>query len=277
MNSDKLFQQIQKKQSFLCVGLDTDRDKIPAYIKENTNSQFLFNKAIIDSTHDLSVAYKLNLAFYEAQGSDGWTNLEKTVKYIRYVNPEIFLIADAKRGDIGNTTEMYARAFFDRIGFDAITAAPYMGFDSIQAFLERRDHWTILLGCTSNKSAEDFQFLEVSNEGELLFERVIRTASRWGNKNNLMFVIGATRPDTFKRIRSIIPDHFILVPGIGAQGGSLEEVCQYGLNDRCGLLVNSSRSIIFADSSDTFAETARTKALELQSQMVTILAQSHLL
>ena len=264
-----LFEQIRKKRSFLCVGLDTDADKIPGLLKNETSPLFAFNRAIVDATHDLSVAYKPNLAFYEAHGADGWAALKDTVSYIRSNYPEIFLIADAKRGDIGNTAEMYARTFFKEMDFDAVTISPYMGRDSVMPFLEYQGKWVILLGLTSNPGAEDFQYLQTGDTN--LFSEVIRQGATWGNSDNMMFVTGATRPEHLAGIRSLIPDHFLLVPGIGAQGGNLKEVTKQGMNSQCGLIVNASRSIIYADPSASFADAARREAESLRDQMSTLL------
>ena len=269
MNAEGLYQQINKKRSFLCVGLDTDFNKIPASLQKEKSPLFSFNKAILDATHDLAIACKPNLAFYEAQGAAGWTTLKDTVEYVRSNYPELFLIADAKRGDIGNTASMYARTFFEEMDFDAVTISPYMGRDSVMPFLEYENKWVILLGLTSNPGAEDFQMLETGNAK--LFEEVLRQGSTWGSPDNLMFVTGATRPEHLDGIRSIVPDHFLLVPGIGAQGGSLQEVTKHGMNDRCGLIVNSSRSIIYADSSESFPQAARSEALKLRDQMSSLL------
>jgi len=262
MTRDALFQQIKAKKSFLCVGLDTDINKIPKHLLDSEDPVFEFNKQIIDSTKDLAVAYKPNIAFYEAMGAKGWTSLEKTVNYI----PEdIFTIADAKRGDIGNTSSLYARAFFENMNFDSVTVAPYMGSDSVKPFLEFENKWVILLGVTSNEGGKDFQFLET--EGKPLYQHVMAKSSTWGNTDNMMYVVGATRPEYLQNIRKIIPDHFLLVPGIGAQGGDLEAVCKHGMNDHCGLLINSSRGIIYASQERDFAERARVEAMKVQQQM----------
>lgn len=267
MNSEALFKQIQKKKSFLCVGLDSDIEKIPSHLGVERESIFLFNKSIVDKTHKSCVAYKINTAFYEALGTQGWKFLSQTANYIKSNYPEIFLIADAKRGDIGNTSKMYAKAFFKQMPFDAVTVAPYMGRDSVEPFLQFSDKWTIVLGLTSNKGAYDFQFLPSSDNQKPLYEHVISTASYWGNPDNIMFVVGATQEKQIETIRKLIPKHFLLVPGIGAQGGSLEKVSDYGMNAHCGLLINSSRSIIFNDSSRNFAEAAKNKAEEMQHYM----------
>ena len=267
MDSKKLFSEIQKKKSYLCIGLDTDIEKIPEHLKKEKASVFLFNKAIIDQTHQTCVAYKINTAFYEALGIKGWEFLSQTARYIKSNYPDIFLIADAKRGDIGNTSKMYAKAFFEQMPFDAVTVAPYMGKDSIAPFLEFPEKWVIILGLTSNEGASDFQFQSSAQEKKFLYESVINTCSKWGTEDNTMFVVGATKNEQIKTIRNIIPKHFLLVPGIGTQGGSLEKVSDNGLNDKCGLLVNSSRSIIFKDQSKAFADSAGKEAEKLQQSM----------
>ncbi len=267
MNYIKLFEKIKEKSSFLCIGLDSDPLKIPEHLNDLEDPVFEFNKQIIDSTHQYTVAYKPNIAFYESRGVDGWISLQKTLDYIREVDDEIFVIADAKRGDIGNTSKMYARTFFETMDFDALTVAPYMGVDSVEPFLQYDDKWVILLALTSNRGADDFQFLKDSNSGESLFERVLAKGKEWGSKDQMMFVAGATRAEMLADIRNIIPDHFLLVPGVGAQGGSLKEVARYGMNDKCGLLVNSSRAIIFADNGENFAAVAKEKTKELQMEM----------
>jgi len=277
MNSYHLFNQIRIKKSFLCVGLDTEFEKIPESIRSVEQPQLEFNRGIIHATHSQVIAYKLNTAFYEARGADGWKEMEQTVALIRSVDPDIMVIADAKRGDIGNTSEMYARAFFDRMNVDAVTVSPYMGYDSISAFLKRNDRWVIILAVTSNKSAEDFQFLKVNDGEETLYEKVLLTSKKWGTADNIIYVAGATRSEQILQIRKHIPDHFLLVPGIGAQGGSLEEVAGYGINSRCGLIINSSRAIIFADHSQNFARTAHEKAVEIQQQMESILKNHKLI
>ncbi len=277
MNREQLFDQIKKKRSFLCIGLDTDILKIPAFLKDASDPLFAFNKEIIDATYDLCVAYKPNLAFYESQGVKGWEALEKTVNYIRQADPEMFIIADAKRGDIGNTSNLYARAFFEQLDFDAVTVAPYMGEDSVKPFVAYPDKWVILLALTSNKGAFDFQFLKDEKTGDLLFESVLKTSQSWGDTNNMMYVVGATKAEKLEDIRAIIPDHFLLVPGVGAQGGSLEEVARYGMNDHCGLLVNSSRQIIYASDGEDFAEKARNEALNVQVDMEELLLEAELL
>ncbi len=276
MTSQQIFEQIKLKKSFLCVGLDTDINKIPRFLLDTTDPIFTFNKQIIDATHDLTVAYKPNLAFYESMGVNGWTSLEKTVNYIKYTYPNIFIIADAKRGDIGNTSTMYAKAFFDAMEFDAVTVAPYMGEDSVKPFLTYVDKWVILLALTSNKGAYDFQFNETP-DGEKLYEKVLKASKEWGTEENLMYVVGATKAEMLKEIRQIVPNHFLLVPGVGAQGGSLEEVAKNGMNSQCGLLVNSSRQIIYASSEEDFTLTAREAALEVQKEMAKLLSEKGLI
>jgi len=277
MNAIQLFAQIREKAGYLCIGLDTDYNKLPKFILEKEYPVFEFNKKIIKATADIAVAYKLNLAFYESLGVAGWMSMEMTVNYIRSHYPEIFLIADAKRGDIGNTSKLYASAFFHNLDFDAVTVAPYMGRDSVQPFLDYQDKWVILLALTSNDGAEDFQMLKTFNRRNYLFEQVIKTSKTWGNTNNLMYVTGATRPEWIKKIRKIIPDNFLLVPGIGAQGGDLEKVSEYGLNRHGGLLVNASRSIIYANITNKYDQFAREKALEIQKEMQTHLKRKKLL
>jgi len=268
MNRLQLIQQIEQKKSYLCVGLDTDITKIPKHLRSHPNAVFEFNKQIIDATKDLCVTYKINTAFYEALGLKGWEALEQTVNYIP---KDIFTIADAKRGDIGNTSAQYAKAFFETLNFDAITVAPYMGEDSVKPFLEYDNKWTVVLGLTSNTGSKDFEQLnvvnQVTNNEEFLYERVLRKVSEWGTPNNLMFVVGATKARDLEHIRKIIPEHFLLVPGIGTQGGSLEDVSKYGMNKDCGLLVNASRAIIFAGENENFAEEARKVAQEYQKEM----------
>ncbi|MEN9497298.1 MAG: orotidine-5-phosphate decarboxylase [Bacteroidota bacterium] len=266
MNRAQLIEQIQLKRSFLCIGLDSDPVKIPVHLQQEADPVFSFNKAIIDATRDLCVSYKINTAFYEANGAAGWTTMQKTLEYI---GKSHLVIADAKRGDIGNTSELYARAFFDTLSFDAITVAPYMGSDSVKPFLKWSDKWTILLGLTSNEGASDFE-LQPSGE-EMLYERVIRTAAQWGNEGNLMFVVGATRAESFAQVRRLVPDHFLLVPGVGAQGGSLAEVFRHGKNKDVGLLINVSRAVIFASSDEDFATSARAAALSHQQEMDALL------
>jgi len=280
MTRQQLIEQIQLKKSFLCVGLDTDLSKIPKHLQSHPDAVFEFNKQIIDATSDLCVSYKINTAFYEAMGLKGWEAMQKTVDYIP---AEHFTIADAKRGDIGNTSSQYAKAFFEVLNFDAITVAPYMGEDSVRPFLEYDNKWTIVLGLTSNKGADDFQKLLVSNKSgqalppvhgianafrpEYLYEEVIEKIAEWGTTGNLMFVTGATKASDFEGIRNIIPEHFLLVPGVGFQGGSLKEVAEYGLNEDCGLLVNASRAIIYASENEDFATEARAIAKEYQQEM----------
>ena len=270
MTKQQLFEQIQKKQSFLCVGLDSDIKKIPKHLLEEDDPIYSFNKAIVDATAPYCIAYKPNLAFYEATGLEGWASFEKTVAYIKQRYPEMFVIADAKRGDIGNTSEMYARSFFDKMKVDAVTVAPYMGEDSVKPFLIYPECWVILLALTSNKGSADFQIMK-DESGERLFEKVLRTSQQWANGEQMMYVVGATQGKLFEDVRKIVPNHFLLVPGVGAQGGSLEEVCKYGMNKECGLLVNSSRAIIYADRSENFAHAAREEAEKLQSEMKNML------
>lgn len=266
MNRKELINVIRERKSFLCVGLDTDTSKIPAHLQSHDDAIFEFNKAIIDATAPHCVAYKPNAAFYERYGAKGITALEKTVAYIKKEYPRHFVIVDAKRGDIGNTAKMYADAFFNGMDADAVTVAPYMGCDSVTPFTDHKDKWTIVLALTSNKGSMDFQMSADAN-GERLFEKVIRTSSTWGTDENMMYVVGATRGALIGDVRKVAPTHFLLVPGVGAQGGSLEEVCKYGMTADCGLLVNSSRGIIYADSSERFAEVASEKAAELQKEM----------
>lgn len=265
MNRKELFNLIVKKQSFLCVGLDTSLDLIPQHLLQYTDPVFEFNKSIIDATIDLAVAYKPNLAFYESMGLKGWASLEKTMKYLEQFKEQAFTIADAKRGDIGNTSKMYAKTFFEAMNFDSVTVAPYMGEDSVTPFLEYKDKWVILLGLTSNKGSRDFQFLETP-EGKL-YETVIRKAQQWGTPDQLMFVIGATHPEHVKSIRCLAPDNFFLVPGVGAQGGDMNAICHNGLNSECGLLINSTRNIIYASKSEDFAEAARNSAMQTLTDM----------
>ena len=266
MTKEQLFENILRKQSFLCVGLDTDIKKIPEHLLKEEDPIFAFNKAIIDATQDLCIAYKPNLAFYESLGVKGWMAFEKTVKYIKQHYPDQFIIADAKRGDIGNTSTMYARSFFEELDIDSVTVAPYMGEDSVSPFLAYPGKWVILLALTSNKGSHDFQ-LTADAEGERLFEKVLRKSQQWGGDEQMMYVVGATQGRAFEDIRRIVPDHFLLVPGVGAQGGSLEEVCKYGMNRQCGLIVNSSRGIIYVDKSEQFAAASRRAAQEVQQQM----------
>jgi orotidine-5'-phosphate decarboxylase len=276
MNRKKLIEEIRRKKSFLCIGLDVDKTKIPPHLLEEQDPVFAFNKAIIDSTHHLAVAYKPNIAFYEAYGLEGWKTLEKTINYLNENYPEIFTIADAKRGDIGNTSSRYAEAFFEDMNFDSVTVAPYMGSDSIEPFLAFENKFAIMLALTSNKGGLDFQVIK-DDSGEPLYEKVLRTSLDWANSDRLMYVVGATRPEYFDRIRRIVPDHFLLVPGVGAQGGSLKEVCQYGLNSEVGLLINSSRGIIYASQDDDFATRSAEKAEELQKEMAAIMSAAGLL
>jgi orotidine-5'-phosphate decarboxylase len=265
MTTEQLYHQIQKKKSFLCVGLDVDLDKIPKHLLKTEDPIFEFNKAIIDATHDLCVSYKPNIAFYEAYGLKGWTALQKTINYINEKYPEMFTIADAKRGDIGNTSSMYAKAFFDDLKFDSVTVAPYMGKDSVEPFLAFESKHTIMLALTSNEGAFDFQTLEVN--GKQLYKQVLETSKSWKNSENLMYVVGATKAEYFTEVRKIVPDSFLLVPGVGAQGGNLAEVCKYGMNDKIGLLINSSRGIIYASTGTDFAQKAREEALKMQQEM----------
>lgn len=278
MTKQELFENIQRKKSFLCVGLDTDINKIPEFMFDASNDPvFEFNKAIIDATADLCVAYKPNLAFYESLGLAGWDVLDRTVDYIRTHYPDQFIIADAKRGDIGNTSAMYARTFLGNMNFDSVTVAPYMGEDSVTPFLGYDGKWVILLVLTSNKGAYDFQFIKDAETGEHLFEKVLKTSLDWGTDENMMYVVGATKAEMLTDIRAIVPEHFLLVPGVGAQGGSLEEVARYGLNNSCGLLVNSSRQIMYASSEADFALAARREAEKVQTEMEFILKQAELI
>ncbi|MFC2086857.1 orotidine-5'-phosphate decarboxylase [Bacteroidota bacterium] len=276
MNKKQLIDQIKQKRSLLCIGLDSDVHKIPWRLINKEDSIFEFNKQIVDATHHLAIAFKPNIAFYESNGSKGWETLEKTVEYIKENYPDIFLIADAKRGDIGNTSTMYAKAFFEKLSFDAITVTPYMGSDSIIPFLKYDKKWIIVLALTSNKGAEDFQ-LEENKSGIALFEKVLSISKNWGTNENMMYVVGATKAQKLKEIRIIIPNHFILVPGIGAQGGNLSEVMNFGLNDEIGLLINSSRSIIYASSTEDFALSAKIEAEKLQQEMEHILVEKNYL
>lgn len=264
MTRQQLFDKIKEKESFLCVGLDPDLDRIPAHIKKMDDPIFEFNKRIIDATGEYAVAYKPNIAFFEALGSKGWESLERTMEYMP---KEFFTIADAKRGDIGNSSKMYAKAFFENMDFDAVTVAPYMGEDSVAPFLEYERKWVILLAATSNASSFDFQELLVDNNSEKLYERIIRKSQDWSNPNNLMYVVGATRKESLFKVRSIVPNHFLLIPGVGEQGGDLNHVSRYGMNKQCGLLVNSSRGIIYAGSGEDFAEKAGEAARKIQQQM----------
>ena len=269
MTTQQLHEQILLKKSFLCVGLDVDLAKIPPHLLQTEDPIFEFNKAIIDATHDLTVSYKPNTAFYEAYGIKGWISLQKTINYINEKFPEIFTIADAKRGDIGNTSSMYAKAFFEDLNFDSVTVAPYMGKDSVEPFLAFENKHTIMLALTSNEGAFDFQTL--TTNGTELYKQVLETSKSWKNSDNLMYVVGATKAEYFAEIRKIVPDSFLLVPGIGAQGGRLSEVCKYGMNDHVGLLVNSARAIIYASKETDFAEKAREEALKVQQEMEDIL------
>lgn len=281
MTREQLFENIRRKQSFLCVGLDTDLKKVPPFLLERAEREegfdpiFEFNKAIIDATAPYCIAYKPNLAFYEAHGVKGWIAFEKTVQYLNDNYPDQFIIADAKRGDIGNTSKLYARTFFEEMNVDAVTVAPYMGEDSVTPFLGYEGKWVILLALTSNKGSQDFQ-LTHDAEGERLFEKVLTRSQQWADAGQMMYVVGATQGSAFADIRRLAPDHFLLVPGIGAQGGSLEDVCRYGWNDHCGLIVNSSRAIIYADSTERFAEVAAERAHEVQQQMAAILEAHNL-
>ncbi len=276
MTKQELFAIIKKKKSFLCIGLDTDITKIPAHLLNEEDPVFEFNKQIIDATHDVAASYKPNMAFYETLGAKGWISLEKTINYINKTYPDIFTIADAKRGDIGNTSSMYAKAFLETLNFDSITVAPYMGEDSITPFLEYKNKWVILLVLTSNKGAFDFQtsglvsHLE-KDRGLRLFEKVLHASKKWGTPDNMMYVVGATKAEMLIDIRKIAPDNFLLVPGVGMQGGSLQDVAKYGMNKQCGLLVNSSRAIIYAGADDNFAEKARGEAVKLQKEMEELL------
>ena len=271
MTTQKLVAQIRKKKSFLCIGLDVDLEKIPSHLLKEEDPIFSFNKAIIDATHQLCVAYKPNTAFYEAYGIKGWTSLEKTIQYLNKNYPEIFTIADAKRGDIGNTSAMYAKAFFEDLAFDAVTVAPYMGKDSVEPFLAFKNKHTIMLALTSNAGAFDFQTKKIDEKE--LYKQVLETSKKWENSENLMYVVGATKAAYFREVRKIVPNSFLLVPGIGAQGGSLQEVCKYGLSENVGLLINSSRGIIYASKDENFTDAAAVKAKELQNQMEEILTK----
>ena len=271
MTTQQLIEQIRLKKSFLCIGLDVDLTKIPSHLLETEDPIFEFNKAIIDATHDLCVSYKPNTAFYEAYGLKGWQSLEKTINYINEKHPEIFTIADAKRGDIGNTSTMYAKAFLEDLNFDSVTVAPYMGKDSVEPFLAFENKHTIMLALTSNEGAFDFQTLETN--GKELYKTVLETSKNWKNSQNLMYVVGATKAEYFTEIRKIVPNSFLLVPGVGAQGGSLAEVCKYGMNENVGLLINSSRGIIYASNGTDFTEKAREEALKLQLEMQEIFSK----
>jgi orotidine-5'-phosphate decarboxylase len=273
MTTTDLVNQIKTKQSFLCIGLDVDLNKIPKHLLQEEDPIFAFNKAIIDATHHLCVGYKPNTAFYEAYGLKGWKALEKTIKYLNETYPEQFTIADAKRGDIGNTSTMYAKAFFEDLAFDSVTVAPYMGQDSVEPFLDFKDKHTIMLALTSNKGAFNFQTQTIEGKKEM-YKQVLETSKTWQNAENLMYVVGATKAEYFQEIRAIVPDSFLLVPGVGAQGGNLQDVCKYGMNKNIGLLINSSRGIIYASNEVDFAEAAAEKAKELQQQMELILTKN---
>ncbi|MDR1347492.1 MAG: orotidine-5'-phosphate decarboxylase [Prevotellaceae bacterium] len=272
MNRRQIFEQIRQKQSFLCIGLDSDINKIPQHLRKQKNSLFEFNKQIIDATAQYCISYKPNLAFYEACGEDGLRQLAMTVEYLKAGYPDMFLIADAKRGDIGNTSQMYAQAFFEKMKFDAVTLSPYMGEDTVKPFLSFADKWIVLLALTSNASASDFQTVKTES-GKMFYEEIILQSKNWGNANNTMYVVGATKAEMLVSIREILPHHFLLVPGTGAQGGNLADVAKYGMNDTCGLLVNSSRAIIYADSNENFAVAAAKKAKELQTEMAALLVK----
>ena len=272
MNKHQLFEQIKKKQSFLCVGLDTDINKIPQELLAMDDPIFEFNKQIINQTAPYAVAYKPNTAFYEVYGAKGWQSLERTIQYIKINHPDVFIIADAKRGDIGNTSANYAKAFFNTLKADALTVAPYMGKDSVEPFLNFEDKWVILLALTSNAGSKDFQYLNVGDK--LLYQQVLKTATTWASSEKMMFVVGATHPEELGEIRQLLPDYFFLVPGVGAQGGDLQTVAKYGLNKDCGLLVNSSRGIIYASNQLDFADRAAEEAQKLQRQMASVLNDS---
>lgn len=279
MTTQELIHQIKKKKSFLCIGLDVDLLKIPKYLLTTEDPIFEFNKLIIESTHDLCVAYKPNTAFYEANGAKGWQSLKKTIDYLNLNHPEIFTIADAKRGDIGNTSTMYAKAFFEDLNFDSLTIAPYMGKDSVEPFLAFENKHTIMLALTSNEGAFDFQTLEINGtsdstdrrDAKLFYQQVLETSKTWKNSHNLMYVVGATKAEYFAKIRKIVPDSFLLVPGVGAQGGNLQEVCKFGANKNIGLLISSSREIIYASDKENFAEKSREAALKIQLEMSEII------
>ena len=273
MTNEKLISEIKRKKSFLCIGLDVDVNKMPSHLLNSINPIFEFNKAIIDATHKLCIAYKPNIAFYEAYGQKGWEALKNTIDYLNNNYPEIFTIADAKRGDIGNTSKMYAKAFFEDLGFDSVTVAPYMGKDSVEPFLEFKDNHTILLALTSNEGSSDFQSLKFNNSS--LYESVLKTSKNWINSDKLMYVVGATKAEYLKDIRKIVPDNFLLVPGVGKQGGDLNKVCEYGLNSQIGLIVNSSREIIYASKGLDFTQKAAQKARDLQQKMEKILSKNY--
>lgn len=275
MNKNDIISQIKAKKSFLCVGLDTDIKKIPQHLLNEEDPVFAFNKAIIDATSEYAVAYKPNTAFYEVYGAKGWASLEKTINYIKENHPEIFVIADAKRGDIGNTSANYARAFFETLKADALTVAPYMGVDSVEPFLGFDDKWVVLLALTSNKGSKDFQYLNA--EGKELYKNVLMKSQEWADDNKMMYVVGATHPEELGEIRQMLPNHFFLVPGVGAQGGDLQAVAKHGLNDQVGLLVNSSRGIIYASNGEDFAEKATGEAKKLQQQMEELLKANNLI
>jgi orotidine-5'-phosphate decarboxylase len=276
MTGQQLFENIKNKKSFLCVGLDTNIELIPKHLLNSEDPVFEFNKQIIDATKDVCVAYKPNIAFYESQGHTGWLSLERTVNYINQTCDNMFTIADAKRGDIGNTSKMYAQAFFEKMNFDSITVAPYMGEDSVVPFLDYKNKWVILLALTSNKGASDFQFtqtLSYPEDNRMLFQNVLEISKKWSTPDNMMYVVGATKADMLTEIRKIVPDSFLLIPGVGAQGGSLQEVAQNGMNKQCGLLVNSTRGIIYASNKEDFTDKAREEALTLQREMEVLLAK----
>jgi orotidine-5'-phosphate decarboxylase len=277
MTREGLFEQIRQKKSFLCVGLDTDPDKIPVHLKNEEDPVFSFNKSIIDATAPYAIAYKPNIAFYEMQGIAGWASLEKTIDYLCTAYPEMFTIADAKRADIGNTSAAYAHAFLHKLGFDAITVAPYMGKDSVEPFLRYNNKWAILLALTSNPGSKDFQYLETDDKGKKLFEHVLINSQQWAGPDQMMYVAGATHPEEFGKIRKLVPNHFLLVPGVGAQGGDLFELAKVGLNSQCGLIVNSSRAIIYASTGLDFAEQAAFEAQKVQMQMQQLLVEFNLI
>ncbi len=277
MTPEQLFTQIRRKKSFLCVGLDSDLNKIPEHLLSKPDPLFEFNKGIVDATADLAVSFKANLAFYELHGASGWNSLVKTFKYIRKNYPDIFLIADAKRGDIANTARMYAKTFFQSLDCDAVTISPYMGQDTVTPFLDFDNKWVILLALTSNDSFHDFQMMENAATGRKLFEEVVLKSMHWGSDSNMMYVVGATRAEQFREVRKLAPDHFLLVPGVGEQGGSLRDVAKNGMNSRCGLLVNSSRGIIYADITAKYAEAARHRAQKLQQEMEVLLKEAALI